>query len=164
LNPNNINPSALAASIERTLPNSPRLCKEAARVLAEERQPTATARPLTRTQLLMLQPTYTCSQQLPSNFLSWFIANNVNISVATTMPISRLIAMLDAEHCEGSRFAVVSKGTTRGHYVTTVLDVPLRKVLRAKHATGMVSFWKGLAKRRERVEYVPCGDAFVERK
>ena len=171
MNPNGITPlqagpSALAASIERTLPHSLWLRKEPARTLAADKlQPTAKApRPLTATQRLMLQPTYTRSQQLPSNFLSWFIANNVCISEATTMPIDQLISMLDRQHSQGVHFAVVSKGTTRGYYVTTVLDVAMRKVFRAKHPTGMVSFWRGLSKRRECVEFVPCGDAFVERK
>jgi hypothetical protein len=126
--------------------------------------PTSAAAPrrLTATQLLTRLDTYTRKQQLPSNFLSWQLATGANICEATTIPISRLISMLDSDHCKGSHFAVVSKASTRGKYVSTVLDVPLRKVFRARHETGMVSFWKGVAKRRPQVKFLAAGDPFSQ--
>lgn len=124
--------------------------------------PTAAAapRPLTATQLLTRQETYTRRQAIPSNFLAWSLATNANISETTTVPISRLISMLDCDHCEGSHYVVVSKASTRGRYVSTVLDVPLKKVYRARHETGMVSFWKGVAKRRPQVQLLAAGELF----
>jgi hypothetical protein len=122
----------------------------------------ASPRPLTATQILTRQPTYTRRQQIPSNFTAWQVSTQAGISEATTVPISRLISMLDADHCEGSRFAVVSKASTRGRYVTTVLDVPLRKVFRARHETGLVSFWKGVAKRRPQVQHLAAGQSFED--
>lgn len=89
------------------------------------------------------------------------VANNFHRILGATMvpvstvPVSRLIAMLDCEHSAGSRYAVVSKPLSSGCYVTTVLDVPLRKVYRATHTTGMATFWRGLGKlRAEHVDYV----------
>jgi hypothetical protein len=128
--------------------------------------PAATALPrrLTATQLLTRQDTYTRTQQLPSNFTDWQVRTGAGIREATTVPISRLISMLDCDHCdhcEGSRFAVVSKASTRGRYVSTVLDVPLKKVYRARHETGLVSFWKGVAKRRAQVKFLAAGESFL---
>jgi hypothetical protein len=125
--------------------------------------PTSAAAPrrLTATQVLTRQDTYTRTQQLPANFLAWSLATNANISEATTVPISRLISMLDCDHCDASRYVVVSKASTRGKYVSTVLDVPLRRVYRARHDTGMVSFWRGLAKRRPGVQFLAAGESFL---
>lgn len=70
--------------------------------------------------------------------------------------------MLDCEHCAGSHYVVVSKrAASSGRCVTTVLDVPLRRLYRASHDTGMVCFWKGVAKRRAGVvEYLQAGAEF----
>ena len=73
----------------------------------------------------------------------------------STVPVARLIAMLDCDHAAGSKYGVVSKPVTSGHYVTTVLDVLLRRIYRATHATGMATFWRGLAARNAaHVDYV----------
>lgn len=63
-------------------------------------------------------------------------------------PVMRLAAMLDCEHCAASKYVVISKQGKSGQQLTYVLDVPLGKVYRAEHETGMVTFWKGVAKRR----------------
>lgn len=66
------------------------------------------------------------------------------------------------EHCPGSHYVVVSKrAASAGRCVTTVLDVPLRRLYRAAHDTGMACFWKGVAKRRAgAVEYLQAGASF----
>ena len=77
-----------------------------------------------------------------------------------TVPVARLISMLDCDHDVGSKYAVVSKPVKAGRSVTTVLDVPLGKVWRAEHATGMVRFWKDVAKRRPAVEFVSGAEEY----
>lgn len=72
----------------------------------------------------------------------------------TAVSVARLVAMLDCEHGEGSEWAIASKSTKAGMNVTTAVDVPLGRAYRAVHETGMVSFWKGVAKRRPAVQLV----------
>jgi hypothetical protein len=74
------------------------------------------------------------------------------------VPVPRLISLLDCEHYDGRKYVVVSKqvntsvGWTNATYV---LNVRLGRVYRAEHDCGMVTFWKGVARRRsEWVEYV----------
>jgi hypothetical protein len=71
-----------------------------------------------------------------------------NSAPVTSVSVARLVAMLDCEHGEGSAYAVASKATKAGLNVTTALDIPLQRAFRAVHETGMVTFWKGVAKRR----------------
>jgi hypothetical protein len=66
----------------------------------------------------------------------------------TSVSVAQLVAMLDCPHENGSAWALASKSTKAGLNATTVLDVPLGRAYRAVHSTGMVTFWKGVAKRR----------------
>jgi hypothetical protein len=119
-----------------------------------------TPRPLTKTQLLVRQPTYTRRQLLPSNFTEFLVARQWGIFEATTVPLLDLIAMLDRDHPEGARFVVVCKNTTRHCYVSTALDLQSRRFYRATSPTGLVSFWKGIAKRRPQVQMLAPSDPF----
>jgi hypothetical protein len=82
----------------------------------------------------------------------------------TTIPVADLVAMLDADNtADGKRFAIVSKPCSKAaaqRHVTTVLDFNESRLYRATHAGGMVSFWRGLAKRRQGVEFVPAQAVF----
>ena len=83
------------------------------------------------------------------------------IVLVTPVPVARLVSMLDCEHSPGSRYAIVSKCVSSGRYATTVLDVPLRKVYRAMHDTGMATFWRGLGQRRAGfVDYVAAQQSY----
>lgn len=84
----------------------------------------------------------------------------MGISEVTTVPLLELIAMLDCDHPEGARFIVVTKGTSRPNYVNTVLDMQAKRFFRAVSPTGMVSFWKGVAKRRAAVQLLSASEAF----
>lgn len=86
---------------------------------------------------------------IPANF--WFANKGAGSASVTTIDISELVAMVDCEHAAGVTVAVVSKPARGCEYTTTVLvkGVDGKGVFwRAGHGTGLVSFWKGVAKRR----------------
>jgi hypothetical protein len=102
------------------------------------------------------------ARPIAANFRPFFTEAGEAIPAAKTVPLLWLMGLLERDHPAGAQFAVVSKRVaTRGRCVTTVLDVPARKVYRAAHATGLVSLWKGVAKRRAHVQYVPANVAFT---
>ena len=123
--------------------------------------PTAPKR-LTATQRLTRQESYSRQQAIVSNFVNFFADTGPVPPPVQTLPVARLISMLDCEHCPGSHYVVVSKrAASSGRCVTTVLDVPLRRLYRAAHDTGLASFWKGVARRRAgAVEYLQAGASF----
>jgi hypothetical protein len=101
-------------------------------------------------------------QAFARNFHAHFVGKTP--PQVTTVPLADLVAMLDTpEADDGIRFAIVSKPCSKAaaqRHVTTVLDVNNGTLYRATHAGGMVSFWRGLAKRRQGVEFVPAHAAF----
>jgi hypothetical protein len=120
-----------------------------------------TRRPLTKTQLLCRQPTYTRRQLLPSNFTPWLCKQPRAISEATTVPLIDLLATLETEQPSGLRFVAVCKNSTRSKHVLTVLDLAAKKFYRATSATGMVTFLKGAARRWPHVQVLQCGEDFA---
>jgi hypothetical protein len=97
--------------------------------------------------------------QVAHNFQAFLGARSAQVQ---TEPIERLVSRLDCQHCDGSKYAVVSVRHGGAGYVTTVLDVPLRKIYRAEHRTGMATFWKGLAQRRAAfVQHVGAHQAYL---
>ena len=107
-------------------------------------------------------PSHTTRQQaFARNFFTYFAGKTP--PQVTTLPVSALVAMIDGSTLDGKRFAVVSKPCSKAaaqRHVTTVLDVDAGKLYRATHAGGMVSFWRGLAKRRPSVQFIPAQEAF----
>ena len=89
---------------------------------------------------------------------------NGGASQANVIPTTetRLRSMLDCEHGPGSSYVIVSKQSSRGRNVTSVLDVPLNRFYRAEHSHGLVTFWKSVAKRHpEAVKFVARGETYV---
>jgi hypothetical protein len=107
-------------------------------------------------------PIPTRAQAFARNFHAHFLGKTP--PQVTTLPVADLITLLDADSTiDGKRFAVVSKPCSKAaaqRHVTTVLDVDAGKLYRATHAGGMVSFWRGLAKRRPSVQFIPAQEAF----
>lgn len=101
-------------------------------------------------------------QAIARNFHPFFVGKTP--PPVTTLPVADLIALLDADSTpDGKRFAVVSKPCSKAaaqRHVTTVLDVSNGTLYRATHAGGMVSFWRGLAKRRPSVRFIPAQEVF----
>lgn len=120
-----------------------------------------TPRPLNKLQLLVRQPTFTRRQQQPSNFILWLCKQRPGIFEATTVPLLTLLTMLDADHAEGARFIAVCKPSKREKHVLTVLDVPAKKFYRASSPTGILSYLKGVAKRRAAVKLLDSIEAFL---
>lgn len=104
----------------------------------------------------------TRAQAFARNFHPYFLGKAP--PQVTTLPVADLVAMLAADNVAGGkRFAIVSKPCSRDvsrRHVTTVLDVNESRLYRATHAGGMVSFWRGFAKRAAGVEFVPAQEAF----
>lgn len=98
------------------------------------------------------------------NFAEFFKKAGIERPAITKMPFPKLAGMLDTEnHCEGSRYVVVSKQSSTTRFVTTVLDVPLQKLYRAETNTGVAGYWKGLAKQNPRfIQYLKADESFTE--
>jgi len=111
-------------------------------------------------QLLVRQPTFTRRQQLPSNFILWLCKQRPGIFEATTVPLLQLLTMLDADHVEGARFIAVCKHSKREGHVLTVLDLPAKRFYRAASPTGILSYLKGVAKRRPHVKLLDSIEPF----
>lgn len=85
-------------------------------------------------------------------------ASQANILSVT---YARLISMLDCQHSPGSEYVIVSKQSSRGQNVTSVLDVPLNRFYRAVHPHGLVTFWKSVAARHPGfVKFVGKGESY----
>lgn len=104
------------------------------------------------------------SSSFARNFADFFKKEGIERPEISKMSFPRLAAMLDNEdHCENSRYVIVSKQSSTTRFVTTVLDVPLRKLYRAETVTGVAGYWKGVAKKYAwAVEYLNADESFVE--
>ena len=112
----------------------------------------------------------TRNHAIPVNF--WRVNGGAGSACVRTLDISELVALVDCEQAAGSKVIVVSKPARGCNYTTTVLVQVdgIGMFYRAGHGTGMVSFWKGVAKRRPGVvefvrgadEYKPGGQAVKE--
>ena len=104
-------------------------------------------------------PATTRTHCLPRNL--WHA--NGGASHANILPVTyaRLISMLDCEHSPGSKYVIVSKQSSRGQNVTSVLDVPINRFYRAIHPHGLVTFWKSVAARHPGfVKFVAKGENY----
>ena len=99
------------------------------------------------------------------NIVSNFAPVLGKTALVSTVSISRLVAMLDCEHGDGSKYVVVSKRMKQNGVnsnVTAVLDIPLRKLYLATNANGMTRYWQGLAaKYPQHVQYLKPSEVFT---